>query len=129
MSTGDRPSDTPQPYTAHRHARVAPLWASYVLPGKASGDTVDCALGTLALVQPIQGSVDVLIRPEMLKLQPDSAGNGLIQSCEFYGASQRLTVALDNGTLLTARTPTTELFSVGDRVAVETAAPVYAFRG
>jgi iron(III) transport system ATP-binding protein len=123
-------SDTPQAiYRTPATREVAAfVGEAMFLPGEASGDTVDCALGTLPLANGMYGAVDVLIRPEMLKLRPDAAGNGLIQTCEFYGASQRLTVALDNGTLLTARTPTTELFSAGDRVVVELPVPVVAFK-
>ncbi|MDD2877561.1 MAG: ABC transporter ATP-binding protein [Acidiphilium sp.] len=43
-----------------------------LLPGAAHGARADCALGTLDLAEPMQGAVRLMIRPEQIRLVPET---------------------------------------------------------
>ncbi len=95
--------------------------------GHASGDYVECVLGQLRLVHPAHGPVDLLIRPEVLRLIPDEAGMALVERITFSGCDQSVELRLHNGTTLQARVRSTVDLSMGTRVrvAVETALVAY----
>ncbi len=74
------------------------------LPGHAQGTSVECVLGRLPLAVPTHGPVDILVRPEMLLLQPDPQGAGRVEQITFFGHDQLLQLRLDDGLHLQART-------------------------
>lgn len=74
------------------------------VPGEALGDVVSCALGTMPLATPAHGSVDVLIRPEQLCVQPSPAGQGVVHQLTYFGHDQLVQVRVDGMTMLSART-------------------------
>ena len=85
------------------------------------------ACGTAGACQ--QGKVDALVRPELLFLRPDAAGNGRVVLREFRGHDIFYRVQLDDGTALCAQRPSTEDVPLGARVAIELQAehvPVFA---
>ena len=63
------------------------LGEAVVLPGEADGAVVRCALGTFALVTPVgAGSVEVLIRPEQIRLAlPDAGHPATVEAVTYYG--------------------------------------------
>jgi iron(III) transport system ATP-binding protein len=101
------------------------------LRGVANEKRATTVLGELPLIEPAEGAVDVLIRPEMLSLQPYSgeAGDvaGTVASRRFFGRDQQVDLALPDGTEITARVPTLHHFATGDRVTIRVDRPVLAF--
>jgi iron(III) transport system ATP-binding protein len=114
------------------HQPVSRAVAAFVgeanfVPGEADGERAHCALGQMPLAQTFTGPVDILVLPEHLVL---SAGepNATITWREFYGHDQRVGLRLDDGTPLVARSDALSAYGVGDRVGVQVAAPMRAFR-
>jgi iron(III) transport system ATP-binding protein len=101
------------------------------LPGEAADGEVRTEVGTLALLDPAEGSVDVLVRPEMIALAPadevPSPVAGTVTSRRFFGRDQQVDATLPSGTSLTARTPTDRRYAAGQRVTVRVSRPVLAF--
>ena len=97
------------------------------LPGTAAaGRSVD-VLGTRLPLPPGHeilapgADVDVLLRPEAVRLRPDSAGLGLVTSRSFLGSVMRVNVALGGQLAVVAAVPAIEgaMLGVGTTVAVE----------
>jgi iron(III) transport system ATP-binding protein len=92
--------------------------------GDASGRRAMTILGEIPLHGTFDGPVDVMLRPEMLRLTPASAGDGdegtpaTIVSRAFFGHDQLLTLQLDSGPMLKARLGAYGGFRPGDRVTV-----------
>jgi iron(III) transport system ATP-binding protein len=96
--------------------------------GRVEGGAVESDLGALALAQPLQGLVDVLVRPEDVHLAADPAGEAVVVGREFYGHDQMLFVRLANGRIARARLgPVTDL-ALGDRCTVSVPRPLQAYR-
>jgi iron(III) transport system ATP-binding protein len=53
------------------------------LPADANGDHALSAIGSIPLQQPVSGSVDVLLRPEQLRIE--EGGQGEVVQIEYYG--------------------------------------------
>ncbi len=84
-------------------------------------------IGVIAIedhrVDPSEPDVHVLVRPEQVALaawdshEPPLAGEcGVITAVEYYGHDVRYELDLDDGTVVAARTHSTELYARGDRV-------------
>ncbi|MEU0566150.1 ABC transporter ATP-binding protein [Nonomuraea sp. NPDC005983] len=91
------------------------------LAGRVTGDQVS-VLGQLLPVDgpvPAGAEVDVLVRPEAVRVSPDGSGEGEVRVASFRGASVRLRVALAGGEVL-ADVPGHEagLLAPGVRVSV-----------
>ncbi|MBL8134827.1 MAG: ABC transporter ATP-binding protein [Anaerolineae bacterium] len=97
------------------------------LPGEAHGGVVHCALGELRLGAPLNGAVDVLIRPEMIDLRPQADGAAVILWREYYGYAQRVGLKLADGAALTARVSASWEGAVGEKVAVTILGTACAF--
>lgn len=105
------------------------------LPGQSDGNTVTCALGrlpireaTLTPQKSINGSVDVLIRPEMIRFDQDRNGiSAYIVWGEFYGHTQRLGLRLQDGTSLIARLDSHIALAAGEEVSIQVPFPVLVF--
>ena len=92
----------------------------------ATGDGVNCPIGEVPLKSPAHGSVDVLIRPEDLRLEP--GGDYLVSLVEYYGHDAMVTVALAEGVEVLARVPARDALLRGDRVEVSySGEPTVAF--
>jgi ABC-type Fe3+/spermidine/putrescine transport system ATPase subunit len=90
--------------------------------GTSSNDAAvaDTPLGPVPIVTPLaagsDGDLDILVRPEQVELQP---GDGaLVTNVEYYGHDVRYELQLDDGSLLAARTKSSELHERGARVCV-----------
>jgi iron(III) transport system ATP-binding protein len=102
-----------------------------ILRGEAFGGIVRCALGELPVSNPTNGVVDVLIRPELIQLEREipspTTPTAEIRWREFYGPDQRVGIALDDGTALTARISARQALEIGERVGVYVVTPTVVF--
>jgi iron(III) transport system ATP-binding protein len=94
------------------------------VPGEASGRRARTVLGDIPLHGAFDGPVDVMLRPEMLRLSPIGAPEhhegtpATIVSRAFFGHDQLLTLQLDSGQVLKARLGAYGGFRPGDHVLV-----------
>jgi iron(III) transport system ATP-binding protein len=103
-----------------------------IVPGEASGETVDCVLGRLPLrEQSLDGPVDVMIRPEQVTLAGDgNTGVGAtVVEHAFFGAETliRLVLAKDSTISLMARTLAQDIPPPGRGVSVDVLGRVRAY--
>jgi iron(III) transport system ATP-binding protein len=98
-----------------------------ILAGHAEGGIVQTALGRLQLHNPdTEGAVDVILRPEAITLTPDPRGALCIESILYFGFHQLVTLRLENGSTLHARTWSHAQLAAGERVRATVNAPVAA---
>lgn len=101
------------------------------LPGTADGRSVVTALGTLRLQRPANGPVDVLIRPEMVRIEEVAAAGvaigGTVVGREFHGRDQTVTVAVGDDLLLTVRASSYATLAVGSFVTLDVLGDVVCF--
>jgi iron(III) transport system ATP-binding protein len=98
--------------------------------GMASGGQVECALGRLPLWVPRHGPVEVLVRPEQIKLEavdspPPNAP--CIEHIRYFGHDQIVTLALPGGDSLDCRTWARLDLKVGTPVRLDVHGPVIAY--
>jgi iron(III) transport system ATP-binding protein len=84
-----------------------------VLPGEAHGDTVQCVLGQFSLQQQAYGPVHVLLRPEVIGVQPAPDGPACIERVTFFGTHQQVSIRLSNDTRVQARVPPAQSLTSG----------------
>ena len=96
-----------------------------VLPGEAAAGIVQCALGRLPLAeaQP-SGAVDVLVRPEQLRLVSGTAAT--VEQVTFYGHDASVRLLLGEQ-VLTARVAGHTAPMLGALVGITVQGPVIAF--
>ncbi len=99
-----------------------------VVSGTSDGAGVATALGRLTpLVAPDPGPVDVILRPERLRLRLDGGGEGTVRHTTYFGHDQLVRVELADGAIVHARMGPGTSFEPGDRVAVNVTGEVLAF--
>jgi len=89
------------------------------LPGDAAGRRAATELGDLPLASPADGAVDVMLRPEQIRLIPEQeagSSNATVLSRLFFGHDQLLTLELDSGRQVKARVGAYGGIRPGDRV-------------
>ncbi|WP_128378428.1 ABC transporter ATP-binding protein [Streptomyces cavernae] len=89
------------------------------------GDTVE-VLGQRLPVDgeaPAVTEVDVLVRPEAVRVRADEGGAGRVAATAFLGAATRVTVRLGDGTEVKADLPTHEAAALGPGAAVTVSLP------
>jgi iron(III) transport system ATP-binding protein len=92
--------------------------AGNFLPGTLANGIVDTPVGVFPAHNGNgQSSVEVLIRPELLELEPDPAGHGEVIAREFRGHDVFYRVLLD-GVELVSQRPSNEVVPLGSRVRV-----------
>jgi putative spermidine/putrescine transport system ATP-binding protein len=95
------------------------------IPGRLDGDVVE----VLGQRLPIDGEapdareVDVLVRPETVRVRADEAGQARVVASAFLGAATRVTVRLAAGTEVKADLPTHEAVVLGPGAAVTVTLP------
>jgi iron(III) transport system ATP-binding protein len=116
-------------YTRPEHAFVAAFVGDAdVIAGDSDGTKATTTLGTMAIVGAAPtGPVDVLIRPENVRLQLDGSGGGDVRRITYYGHDQLIEVDLAGGGQVRARTGPGPAFEPGDRVAVHVVGEVVVF--
>jgi iron(III) transport system ATP-binding protein len=93
--------------------------AANVLPGRVEDGLVETLVGRFPAPNGDgPGDVDVLVRPELLRLALDPEGEGEVVSREFRGHDVFYRVRLADGTTLSSQRPSDEAIPLGARVAV-----------
>ena len=117
---------------AELYARPATSWvATFVgdanlVTGTAAGASATTPVGPVALERPVEGDVDVVLRPEELRLVPLADGAGApatVELCEFYGHDTVYLVRPDGGEPLRARAGSAPRYARGDRVGIAYGGP------
>ncbi len=88
-----------------------------VLPAEARGAEAECCLGRLPLAEPMYGKVDLLIRPEQLKLGEQGVA-AAIQGLRFHGPDATVDLRLADGTPLLVSVPGYAAPMLGEQVRV-----------
>ena len=92
--------------------------AANVLSGRVVAGRVETAIGSFpANGASLRSAAQVLVRPELLELQPSPAGAGEVVAREFRGHDVFYRVLLD-GVELVSQRPSTEVVDLGSRVAI-----------
>ncbi len=101
------------------------------LRATANDRTAHSVLGDIHLANEASGTVDVLVRPEHLRLdrqRPASSGvHGFVTSREYFGHDQLLTVGLERGERVVARLGAYSGIRPGDGVWVSVRGAMVAF--
>ncbi|MFD3500910.1 ABC transporter ATP-binding protein [Streptomyces sp. NPDC058678] len=95
------------------------------IPGHSSQGVVE-VLGQRLPVDgqaPSAAEVDVLVRPEAMRVRADDAGDARVVATAFLGAAVRVTVRLADGTEVKADLPTHEAAALGAGAAVSVSLP------
>ena len=95
------------------------LGRSNVLDGEGRGGTVVTALGTYALLTEVEGPVRVFVRPELVGVRRDDAGEAVVEARDFRGHDVLYTLRLPDGSAAWAHRPSVDMVDVGDRVRIE----------
>jgi len=106
-----------------------------LLPGTARGGIASCSLGELTLAAPVaDGPVDVLLRPEQIRLSPaPQAGGGIraqVREVNYYGHDASVNLTLSEGNVVTpiiARVPGYDSPHPGDAVMLSVEGAVFAY--
>jgi iron(III) transport system ATP-binding protein len=99
----------------------SPWIASFVgdvnlLAGTGRGAVADTIVGPIPLAAPANGPVQVLVRPEDLRLT--TAGSSTVILTEYYGHDTMVSVAVDETTELQVRASAHAAWERGDQVGV-----------
>ncbi|MFD3375839.1 MULTISPECIES: ABC transporter ATP-binding protein [unclassified Streptomyces] len=95
------------------------------IPGRVADGTAE-VLGQRLPVDgeaPASPEVDVLVRPEVVRVTAEEAGDARVVSSAFLGAATRVTVRLADGTEVKADLPTHEAAALGAGTAVTVSLP------
>ncbi|MDX1690399.1 MAG: ABC transporter ATP-binding protein [Acidimicrobiia bacterium] len=87
--------------------------------GTAHDGRVETPFGAFPIDAPLRGDVEVMIRPESVRVAPADPGSALVVDREFYGHDQLITLSLDDGRRLLSRMGPGPVLRPGDRVDVE----------
>ena len=103
------------------------------LKGTADGVSVATALGTLRLHRSATGPVQVLVRPEMIRLErgepAGAAVQGTVVGRQFHGRDQIVSVAVGDGTVVSVRASSYVRLATGVTVDLTVRDDVVAFPG
>ena len=96
-----------------------------LVPGEARGGRASTAVGTVPLRTDVEGTCEVLLRPEDLSLcPPDERGDACrpvsVELVEYYGHDTVYLVTLDDGTRVRVREVSVPRFERGDAATVRT---------
>ncbi len=100
-----------------------------VLPGERAGEfQVDTPVGRLATAEPVTAtSVDVVVRPEALRLREAADGVATIVGISYFGHDQLVQLEMPDGTVIRARRGPRLDLQRGERVAITVDGPVLTF--
>jgi iron(III) transport system ATP-binding protein len=103
---------------------------AHFVRGHAQGDRVETSLGSLPLANEAAGAVDVLIRPEAVRVSPVDAGEGvpgMIRSRRFAGRDLLLAIEFGQGQEIDARVDNLSPYRRGDAVRVSVRGAVVGY--
>lgn len=109
-------------YPAHRDI-AGFLGEANFLPGHAQGGRVTCELGVFPAPAWLQGPVEVMFRPEAIKLAPlTKSSDGIraaVASSRFFGHDRLVNIRLPSGQLLEVRIMGTESYAAGQSIGIQ----------
>jgi iron(III) transport system ATP-binding protein len=116
-------------YARPQHAFVAQFVGDAdVLTGDSHDGWVTTAVGRIATAPGSPtGAVDVIVRPENVRLRLDGSGGAEVKNITFYGHDQMIDVVLSGGDRLRARIAPGSTLGVGDRVSCNVVGAVVVF--
>ncbi len=88
------------------------------LPGESKANLAVCALGELPTIGPASGSVDIMIRPEDLRIDPASLARGRVVASEYYGHDQVVALRLPGEQVVRVRITHGGPYAVGEELGV-----------
>ena len=99
------------------------------IPGIGYGRHVESLLGNLETQVPIEGPVDVLVRPETIEISPapSDAHAHRVRQQLFFGHDQLVTVQLSSGENIDVRLGPAYTFAINQPVSVRVRGPVMAY--
>jgi iron(III) transport system ATP-binding protein len=108
------------------------LGDAVMLPAIIRNGHADCALGHVAVDSQHQGKVEIMLRPEQIRVVTDSSEKpygGRVVEVDFGGATCTVAVSLDGVALppILIKTSSVALPSRGDRVRLEIAGKAHVF--
>jgi iron(III) transport system ATP-binding protein len=93
--------DTPSQLYANPRDRFVATFvgdADLIRGRSRDGQAVVTPVGVLRAVEPTaRGDVDVVLRPERVRLRLDGGGHGVVESIVYFGHDQLVSVALEDG--------------------------------
>jgi iron(III) transport system ATP-binding protein len=95
------------------------LGDSVGLTGHVAGGKVSTVLGSFLYRGPLEGPVEVMVRPEWIEPTPDDGGDVTVVDREFYGHDQMLELELPGGTRIISRVGPRPGFRPGDIVRLK----------
>jgi iron(III) transport system ATP-binding protein len=102
-----------------------------VVPGTAAGGVADCELGRFPTDRALDGTVEIVLRPEGVTIGPDGAdapADGAVEarvvSRSYFGHDQLVRLELASGLRLRSRAPGSAAWRPGDPVRVRVTGPV-----
>ncbi len=100
-----------------------------VLPGERAGEFhVDTPVGRLATTEPVTAtSVEVIVRPEALRLREQADGVATVVAISYFGHDQLVQLEMPDGRVIRARRGPRLDLERGDRVAITVDGPVLTF--
>ncbi|MCZ7528122.1 MAG: ABC transporter ATP-binding protein [Acidimicrobiia bacterium] len=99
-----------------------------LLRGRSDGREVVTPVGTLSLGEGAPaGEVEVVLRPERVRLRLDGSGHAFVRDLTYFGHDQLVEVVLDGGQVLRSRMGPSRSFEPGDQVSVVVTGPVLAY--
>ena len=99
-----------------------------LLPGHWDGERIATAFGPLrSSITAPPGDVDVVLRPEALRLRLDGGGPGVVRRSTYFGHDQLVEVELHDRSVVRSRLGPGRLFEPGDRVSLSVTGHVIAF--
>ncbi len=107
------------------YQRPADAWVagflgdSVGLDGHVSGGKVSTVLGSFMYRGPLEGPVEVMVRPEWIEPTPDDGGDVTVVDREFYGHDQMLLLELPGGGRIISRVGPRPGFRPGDLVRLK----------
>jgi ABC-type Fe3+/spermidine/putrescine transport system ATPase subunit len=94
--------------------------AANVLTGRIVGGLVETSVGAFpANGASARESAQILLRPELLELEPDPTGPAEVVAREFRGHDVFYRVRLGDGSSICSQRPSNEVVPLGARVRVE----------
>jgi iron(III) transport system ATP-binding protein len=102
-----------------------------VLPAsRVGGNEVQTSLGRLVTTGDVVAhAVEVVVRPESVRLRPDGDGSALVDSVTYFGHDQLIRLTLPDGTVVRSRQGPELHLRPGDRVEPTVVGPVVALQG
>jgi iron(III) transport system ATP-binding protein len=97
------------------------------LSGLAHGTQASCRLGEVDLMLPGDGPVDLLVRPEQLRLEARAQAEWAVRKLRYFGHDQLVELVAADGMVLSARTEPWPALTVGSPVQPLVSGPLMAY--